>query len=76
MPDSSTTQSSSGESKGWDWNWLYYMGTVLLGMDERSFWRCTPRKLFSLWEVHKKVNGLDKQDPQGAEEVYIDELRW
>ncbi|MNW55195.1 hypothetical protein D3C74_328430 [compost metagenome] len=47
------------ENKGWEWDWLYYMGTVLLGMSEAVFWRCTPRKLFALWAIHRKVNGLD-----------------
>ncbi|WP_206704656.1 hypothetical protein [Paenibacillus alvei] len=43
------------------------MGTVLLGMSEAVFWRCTPRKLFALWEVHKRVNGLDNTTPAQAE---------
>ncbi|NGP59883.1 hypothetical protein FLT15_16645 [Paenibacillus thiaminolyticus] len=36
------------------------MGTVLLGMSEAVFWRCTPRKLFALWEIYQRVNGLDR----------------
>ncbi|MEW8985483.1 MAG: hypothetical protein AB2401_00410 [Bacillus sp. (in: firmicutes)] len=36
------------------------MGTVLLEMEETVFWRCTPRKLFALWEIYQRVNGLDK----------------
>lgn len=67
LPDNDTSQSNvtvqqESENKGWDWDWLYYMGTVLLGMSEAVFWRCTPRKLFSLWAIHRKVNGLDPTD--------------
>lgn len=41
---------------------MYYMGTTLLGMSEEEFWRCTARKLFALWEIHVRVNGLDQQE--------------
>jgi hypothetical protein len=60
----------------WDWDWLYYMGTNLLKMSEKEFWRCTPRKLFALWNVHKKVNGLDTKTTKKEEnkEVFIDQL--
>jgi hypothetical protein len=29
-------------------------------MSEEIFWRCTPRKLFSLLDVHVKVNSSDE----------------
>lgn len=46
-------------------------------MSEAVFWRCTPRKLLALWDVHKKVNGLDKMSGNDQpEEVFIDELGW
>ena len=32
----------------WDWVYMYYCATVLLGMSEREFWRTTPRKLNAL----------------------------
>lgn len=37
---------------GWDWRWLYFTGTTLLGMSEKTFWRTTPRKLAALSEVY------------------------
>ncbi|OAB48456.1 hypothetical protein [Paenibacillus antarcticus] len=52
--------------KGLDWDWLYYIGTVLLEMQETVFWCCTLRKLISLWAVHKRYNGLDKADEEQA----------
>ncbi|WP_433943462.1 hypothetical protein [Paenibacillus sp. SN-8-1] len=63
LPDTGSNQagaeSKGNEAKGWDWAWLYYVGTVLFGMSETVFWRCTPRKLFALLAMHRKVNGLD-----------------
>jgi len=35
-------------SQPWDWVYMYYCATVLLGMSEREFWRLTPRKLNAL----------------------------
>ncbi|MGM1048404.1 MAG: hypothetical protein ACQEXX_20005 [Bacillota bacterium] len=61
-PNTNTNTTSKNEEKEWDWSWFYYMGTVLLNMPEAVFWRSTPRKLFSLWETHKKVNGLDQAE--------------
>ncbi|MEO2212125.1 hypothetical protein ABGV40_14880 [Paenibacillus amylolyticus] len=52
------------------------MGTVILQMQEAAFWRCTPRKLFALWKVHKRVNGLGEQeDPvaSAAQQRWIDQ---
>jgi uncharacterized phage protein (TIGR02216 family) len=45
----------------WDWEQLYYVGTVILKMSEQTFWRCTPRKLFALMAVHVDVNSTDEQ---------------
>lgn len=47
----------------WDWSLLYYVGTVILGMTEEEFWKCTPRKLFSLLTIHGEVSG--QSDGQG-----------
>ncbi|GIO57924.1 hypothetical protein [Paenibacillus cineris] len=66
MPDTSKYKSiqsqhqpPSGDSDGgWPWDWMYYIGTVQLGMSEAVFWRSTPKKLFALWEIHKKYNGI------------------
>jgi hypothetical protein len=44
---------------------MYYIATVLLNMREEDFWRCSPRKLFSLIGVHVKVNNPDEAKPSG-----------
>jgi hypothetical protein len=49
-----------------------YIGTVTLGMSEREFWRCSPRKLIALFEVHKRVNGVKEEDKE--QKVYIDQI--
>ncbi|MED0676988.1 hypothetical protein ABEV55_12210 [Aneurinibacillus thermoaerophilus] len=49
------------------------MGTVLLGMDEREFWRCTPRKLLALWGIYRRVHGLEKQEEK-VQMGYIDQV--
>lgn len=65
MPDIKATQksipitSTRHSDDPWEWDWLYYIGTVLLRMSEAVFWRCTPRKFFALWAIHRKINGLD-----------------
>jgi hypothetical protein len=53
---------------------LYYIGTVILNMDERSFWRCTPRKLIALWDMHKLVNGLETEEEKQQKVVPIDQV--
>ncbi|WP_148499981.1 hypothetical protein [Paenibacillus ihumii] len=70
LPDSSAVQTTNQQTQqpdslddsGWEWDWLYYMGTVLLGMSEAVFWSSTPRKLFSLWAIHKRVNGWEETE--------------
>jgi hypothetical protein len=39
-------------------------------MTEDQFWQCTPKKLQALFEVYKKVNGID--DENGFD--YIDNV--
>lgn len=41
----------------WDWALFYYLGTVVLNMTEDEFWKCTPRKLFTLLDIHGEING-------------------
>lgn len=59
-----------------DFDWFYYVGTTLLNMSEESFWRSTPKKVSTLYEIHRSYNGLD-EDEEGndTEKVYcIDEV--
>jgi uncharacterized phage protein (TIGR02216 family) len=44
----------------WDWALLYYLGTVVLNMTEEEFWKCTPRKLFALLNIHGEVSGVSE----------------
>jgi hypothetical protein len=64
------------ENNGWDWDWMYYMGTTLLGMNEDEFWRCTVRKLFALWDVHARANGFEQKEEKktSAPPGYIDQF--
>ena len=36
------------------------MGTNLLQMSEEQFWNSTPKKLQALFQVYKKVNGIEE----------------
>ncbi len=46
------------------------MGTNLLKMTEEQFWKSTPKKLQALFNVYKRVNGIeDKEEPD-----YIDNI--
>jgi hypothetical protein len=40
----------------WDWALYFYVGTVILQMSPRYFWRCTPRKFNALCRVHARLN--------------------
>lgn len=59
------------EDDAWDWPFLYYVGTVLLNMPERAFWRIMPRKLNELAQVHAQLNGSGETKPQ---KHFIDEI--
>lgn len=69
-------QTAIDKSDGWDWGWLDYIGTVLLGMSEAVFWRCTPRRFFTLWTHHKRFNGLEEKETaeQAAARAWIDQF--
>ena len=34
---------------------MYYASTITLRMTEEQFWKCTPRKLFALLDVHNHI---------------------
>jgi len=54
-----------------------YLGTVILGMSEAEFWRCTPRKLMALTDVHLKVYSEQGQKERPQERLTLSELmRW
>ena len=46
------------------------MGTNLLRMTEEQFWKSTPKKLQALFNVYKKVNGIEDKE----EFDYIDNV--
>lgn len=39
---------------------MYYIGTKVLHFTGREFWKCTPRKFFTLLDVHNEFNTLDE----------------
>lgn len=43
-------------------------------MDEAALWRCTPKKLFALLEVHQKVNGLSEPEETTHSDAYINQF--
>jgi hypothetical protein len=44
---------------------LYYLGRTVLGLDEDTFWKCTPRKLDALLKVHAEIqNGEVEGEPE------------
>jgi hypothetical protein len=53
---------------GWDWVWLYYLGTVVLGMTPEQFWKTSPRKLDALYDKHLEINGMDDEEEDFAPE--------
>jgi len=50
------------------------MATVILRMSEKEFWRCTLKKLYALWNVHKQVNGLEVRENKKDDRAYIDQI--
>lgn len=60
----------------WDWPVLYYVGTVILKMSPKQFWRCTPRKLNVLVKAHIKLNPVDggKSKQQTVQKGFIDQV--
>jgi len=46
------------------------LGRNILGFDEEEFWASTPRKLIALFNVHKKVHGIETE----SEEVFADQI--
>lgn len=50
----------------WDWPLYFYVGTTILQMTPRYFWRCTPRKFNSLCKVHARLNSANNNNKKGA----------
>ncbi|WP_432408640.1 hypothetical protein [Wukongibacter sp. M2B1] len=76
IDNSKQDSENNNDNSEWNWAWLFYLGTNILNMTETEFWRCTPRKLFSLWEIHKEVNQLNKSNKDNTKEGYIDDVIW
>ncbi|WP_179631857.1 hypothetical protein [Clostridium peptidivorans] len=43
-------------------------------MSEEQFWRSTPRKIGTLWDLHSRFNGLKFKENKKEEKVYIDQI--
>lgn len=50
-----------------------YIHCVILGLSEKTFWKSTPRKLFALYDMYKKVNGLVSSEEENKDE-FIDNI--
>lgn len=42
----------------------YYIGTVILNMEPKVFWKTTPRKFNALCKMHAKVNSTEGEHPK------------
>ncbi len=60
----------------WDWEWLLYVGTTVLGMPEQAFWKTTPRKLRALASAHVQAHqpASGARGDQVARQGYIDDV--
>lgn len=58
----------------WEWDVLYYCGTVLLKMHPITFWRTSPRKLDVLTKLHLDINNPDGQSSSSGTKGYIDQV--
>lgn len=47
--------STRSTDDGWDWRYIYYLGTVVLRMSDEVFWRTQPKRLVALLHVHEKM---------------------
>ncbi|MCT4543485.1 MAG: hypothetical protein N4A63_08085 [Vallitalea sp.] len=56
-----------------DWAWLFYLGTNILGMTEAEFWKCTMRKLDSLYKIYFVING-DTEAKEKVEKGNIEDV--
>ncbi len=64
-----TKQSSvfNAPAAQWDWVYMYYCATVLLGMSEREFWRLTPRKLNAL--MSRYIGTAEQSNDEAFEQL-------
>jgi hypothetical protein len=60
------------EDDKWDWAWLFYAWTVILGQSEESFWTCTLRKLTALLNIHINLNNPSKEEKIEVKETIND----
>lgn len=59
---------------GWDWGLLLYTGTVTLHMAPNLFWRCTPRKLNTLVNVHMEITNGKSNKEASVVTGFIDDI--
>lgn len=43
-----------------------------MGLSEEEFWASTPRKIIALFNVYKKVRGIETAEEE--QEVFIDQI--
>jgi len=64
----------SEEDKGWDWDSIIYIGTVLLNRKEEEIWRMKPRKYFALLKKHREFNTISDTEEEKPQLAYADKL--
>jgi len=56
----------------WDWVLYRYTATVILNMSTDEFWKCTPRELKRLMDIHAEVNNPNSK--RAGKLHFIDEV--
>lgn len=56
-----------------DLDWTWYLAVKILGMSEEEFLKSTPKKLFKLADIHKKMN-TPQESSEKKEECFIDNI--
>jgi hypothetical protein len=62
------------QEDAWNWILLYYVGTVLLHMSIIEFWKCTPKKLQKLVDMHIELNSASTKSQNKPESGFIDQI--
>lgn len=45
---------------------MFYVATVILNRSENEFWQMTPRKFYTLFDVHARIHGGKNDGDNGA----------
>lgn len=73
---------TSQKDDGWDWEWIFFYGTIVMGISEEQFWSMTPRRFYMLlsrWEEYQTQQRGTKQGTKGGKsqqvvDGYLDQI--